>query len=73
MKINIVVPCYNEQEVLDKTIEVLGKLAEKIKKETDVDTQLLFVDDGSKDNTWNMIKCAAKKVPPPCVWYKTFS
>lgn len=64
MKINIVVPCYNEQEVLDKTIEVLGKLAEKIKKETDVDTQLLFVDDGSKDNTWNMIKCAAKKVPP---------
>lgn len=73
MKINIVVPCYNEQEVLDKTIEVLGKLAEKIKKETDVDTQLLFVDDGSKDNTWNMIKCAAKKYPPHCVWYKTFS
>lgn len=61
MKINIVIPCYNEQEVLHKTIDVLGKLAEKIKCETSVDTVLLLVDDGSKDNTWEMIKEAAQK------------
>lgn len=60
MKINIVIPCYNEQEVLSKTIEVLGKLSERIKQETGVDTQLLLVDDGSKDNTWAMIKEAAE-------------
>ncbi len=59
MKINIVIPCYNEQEVLCKTIEVLGRLAQRIKKETDADTQLLLVDDGSKDRTWPMIKEAA--------------
>ena len=47
MKINIVIPCYNEQEVLHKTIDVLGKLADKIKRETGVDTMLLLVDDGS--------------------------
>lgn len=40
MKINIVIPCYNEQEVLTKTIEVLGKLSGRIKQETAVDTQL---------------------------------
>lgn len=45
MKINIVISCYNEQEVLPKTIDVLGKLAVRIKHETDVDTQLLLVDD----------------------------
>lgn len=60
MKINIVIPCYNEQEVLNKTIEVLGKLPERIKQVTGVDTQLLLVDDGSKDNTWAMIKKAAE-------------
>ena len=63
MKINIVIPCYNEQEVLNKTIEVLVKLSEKIKQETGVDTQLLLVDDGSKDKTWAMIKEAAEAHP----------
>ena len=48
MKINIVIPCYNEQEVLAKTIDVLGKLSERIKQETGADIQLLLVDDGRK-------------------------
>lgn len=63
MKINIVIPCYNEQEVLAKTIDVLGKLSERIKQETGADTQLLLVDDGSNDCTWLMIKEAAEAHP----------
>lgn len=63
MKINIVIPCYNEQEVLTKTIDALGKLSERIKQETGADTQLLLVDDGSKDHTWYMIKEAAEAHP----------
>ena len=63
MKINIVIPCYNEQEVLTKTIDALGKLSERIKQETGVDTQLPLVDDGSKDHTWSMIKEAAEAHP----------
>lgn len=59
MKINIVIPCYNEQEVLSKTITTLESLAQKIKYETGVETQLLLVDDGSSDATWAMIKEAA--------------
>lgn len=49
MKINIVVPCYNEQEVLEDTIEVLSKLSIQIKQETDTEALILFVDDGSKE------------------------
>lgn len=33
----------------------------KIKKETDADTELLLVDDGSRDHTWQMISDAAKE------------
>lgn len=57
----IVVPCYNEEEVFPKTLEELSKLldqliaAEKITK----DSKLYFVDDGSRDNTWNMLEQAA--------------
>ena len=61
MKILIVIPCYNEEEVLPKTLEVLGNLIKNIKKETDADTGLLLVDDGSRDHTWQMISDAAKE------------
>lgn len=63
MKIQIVIPCYNEEEVLPKTLQVLGQLIGKIKAETGADTSLLLVDDGSKDSTWLMIKEAAKTSP----------
>lgn len=63
MKIHIVIPCYNEEEVLPKTLQVLGQLIGKIKAETGADTSLLLVDDGSKDSTWLMIKEAAKTYP----------
>ena len=61
MKIFIVIPCYNEEAVLPKTLEVLGNLIKNIKKETDADTELLLVDDGSRDRTWQMISDAAKE------------
>lgn len=53
----LVIPCYNEQEVLPETSKQLksimngliesGKISEKSK--------ITFVNDGSKDNTWNII------------------
>ena len=53
-----VIPCYNEQEVLPETSKRLeAKLKDLIaaRKISD-DSRILFVNDGSKDNTWNMIK-----------------
>ena len=54
----IVIPCYNEQEVLPITApEFLGKL-EQLEREQLISDQskILFVDDGSKDSTWSIIE-----------------
>jgi len=53
-----VIPCYNEQEVLPETSKRLeAKLKELISAgKISKDSRILFVNDGSKDNTWNMIK-----------------
>jgi glycosyltransferase involved in cell wall biosynthesis len=53
----IVVPCYNEEEVLPETArrlrEKLGDLAAKGR--VSAESRILFVDDGSKDRTWELI------------------
>lgn len=53
----IVVPCYNEDEILLQTEKVLHKkLQELIFTGTVANSsRILFVDDGSKDNTWSLI------------------
>lgn len=53
----IVIPCYNEQEVLNETTK---RLTVKMKHMIDEKTisngsRILYVDDGSKDNTWEII------------------
>jgi glycosyltransferase involved in cell wall biosynthesis len=57
-KLTIVVPCYNEEEVLKQSTFVLVQQIEKMIHEELIssDSLLLFVDDGSKDDTWNIIK-----------------
>jgi len=59
----IVIPCYNEEEVLNDTIKrIIEKIEELINsKRIKKDSFLLLVDDGSKDNTWNIIKKNYKK------------
>jgi len=61
----IIVPCYNEEEVLPVTVHCLNeKLAQLVFKEIiKKDSALLFVDDGSKDNTWNLIEEYNKQNP----------
>ena len=61
----IVIPCYNEQEVLPITapmfldklrgLSAAGKIAE--------DSRVLFVNDGSKDRTWEIIRELAASDP----------
>lgn len=56
--LTIVVPCYNEEEVLPETVKELGGVLENMIAEQKVDekSKILFVDDGSKDKTWNLIQ-----------------
>ena len=61
----IVIPCYNEEEVLPvtaplfekeiKELTAAGKISEK--------SRVLFVNDGSKDKTWEIIEGLAKENP----------
>ena len=58
MKLYLVIPCYNEQEVLEQTAKCTK---EKIRALADdqkisADSKICFVDDGSKDSTWSIIE-----------------
>ena len=67
MKITVIVPCYNEQEALpyfyDEATKVLSGM--------DVEYELLFVNDGSKDGTLSVLKELAAK--DEHVFYISFS
>lgn len=54
----LVVPCYNEEEVLPETSARLKVIINKMiaDKKISSDSRIAFVNDGSKDNTWNIIK-----------------
>lgn len=59
----IVIPCYNEEEVLPITAPLfLDKIKELINLEKiDDKSRVMFVNDGSKDKTWEIIKDLAKQ------------
>ncbi len=56
-KLYLVIPCYNEEEMLPYTYEVLAKkLADLVAAgKVDAQSKVMLVDDGSKDKTWPMI------------------
>ncbi len=57
MKLAIVVPCYNEQEVLPDTVKKLTVLMNELTGavKASKDSFIMFVDDGSRDDTWQLI------------------
>lgn len=56
-KLAIVVPCYNEQEVLPQSLPALQKVLQQLQSQQQIstDSQIVFVDDGSQDQTWSLI------------------
>ncbi len=64
-KLAIVVPCYNEEEVLKMASEALrGVLDDLVQKgKIAKDSFILFVNDGSKDRTWELIEEEHKLYP----------
>ncbi|SCS27966.1 glycosyltransferase family 2 protein [Staphylococcus caeli] len=61
MQIRVIVPCYNEGEVIIKTYQKLTEILSKDSQHHQYDYDLLFVDDGSKDKTINYIQDMANK------------
>jgi glycosyltransferase involved in cell wall biosynthesis len=58
LTLGIVVPCYNEEEVLPETAARLAEKVESLCGENKISekSKIVFVDDGSTDATWNLIE-----------------
>lgn len=61
--LTVVVPCYNEQEVLPETVKELGGILKELIKKNKISSKskILFVNDGSKDRTWELISKYTKE------------
>lgn len=61
----IVVPCYNEQEVLPETARRLHEKLDSLMTQGKINqnSRIMFVNDGSKDETWHMIQEFCKTSP----------
>ena len=64
----IVIPCYNEEAVLPETnSRLVKKLSELIEKgKCAAESRILYVDDGSRDKTWELIARAHEENPLVC-------
>ena len=61
--IYMVVPCYNEEEVLDETTKQLSDKLQKLIDAGEISekSRILYVNDGSKDNTLSVLKSLKDK------------
>lgn len=61
--LSIVIPCYNEEEVLPETVSRLTELLQRDIANNKIasDSHILLVDDGSKDGTWHLISELGKE------------
>ena len=55
--LSVIIPAYNEEEMISKTSETISGILD----EAGIDFELLFVNDGSADNTWNVINEEASR------------
>jgi polyisoprenyl-phosphate glycosyltransferase len=62
-KLLLVVPCYNEQEILEKTYNTLSQYFAELKERKAIvdDSKICFVNDGSRDSTWIIIDSICKR------------
>ncbi len=63
VKAYIVMPCYNEEAVLPETLKRMLELFEIMKEDEIItsNSRIVFIDDGSKDKTWELIETARKE------------
>ena len=54
--ISVVVPCYNEQESLPLFYDEITRVAAEMSEKADIQFEFLFINDGSKDNTINILR-----------------
>jgi glycosyltransferase involved in cell wall biosynthesis len=68
MTLGIVVPCYNEEDVLPETVKRLTQVLTKLVESHRISeaSRIWFVDDGSRDRTWELINDYSRSGFPVC-------
>lgn len=63
MRLSLVIPCYNEQEALPHTVAALEPLMRDLvaRGKISPDSNIWFVDDGSRDQTWDVIEALTRR------------
>lgn len=61
--LSIVIPCYNESEIFSYCLSSLSSLLNELISRDKIckTSKIIFIDDGSKDDTWNLINLAVKE------------
>ncbi len=57
--LSVVIPAYNEEEMVPQAARQIGKILTAAQ----IDHELIFVDDGSRDKTWERVEQAAREDP----------
>jgi glycosyltransferase involved in cell wall biosynthesis len=62
-RLAVVVPCFDEEEALPHTAQRLTSLLERLRKSGSIaaDSHITFVDDGSRDRTWQLIEALSRE------------
>jgi len=62
-KLAIIIPVFNEEEVLQKSIDKFLNLYDLLTKEKLINknSKIIFIDDGSQDRTWTILSSFVKK------------
>ncbi len=61
MRLSVIVPCYNEEAALPLFLPELRRAADKMSAAGGLDFEFIFVDDGSKDGTLELLRAYAKE------------
>lgn len=59
MKLSLIIPCYNEQD----NVTLLYETCQQVLTERITDLEYIFINDGSKDDTWNRLLAMRKSYP----------
>lgn len=57
--VSVIIPAYNEEAMLEKTASVISGIL----TDANIPYELIFIDDGSRDSTWEKITLSSEKVP----------
>jgi cellulose synthase/poly-beta-1,6-N-acetylglucosamine synthase-like glycosyltransferase len=66
--VSLVLPCYNEEEVLPETMARMGNLLARLKASGEIaaESAAYYVDDGSRDRTWQIVSDFAARGSDIC-------